>query len=232
MKKLLFLSVILVFGLTSCKNNDDTPDDNGGDGGQPINATYRVTFTPNFSQANFPTDYPANAMFSGIVVAVHEPGKVVFRQGQVASDGLKTLAETGDSSDLINFLNSQGGTDSADFIVMSLAAAAGPTEAQSLNVTIDPDKTSISVVAALMPSPDWFIGVDGVSMIETSTTLVTDLSIGLSPLDAGTDSGDTYNAADDPTVPAAPIDVINGLPFSTGGPSPSIGTIRFERTDL
>ncbi len=231
MKKLILVPLCLALTLFSCKSDDDTPQDGGG-GGLVPNATYRVTFEPDFTQANFPTDYPTNPTFSGILVAVHEPGMSVFKIGQPASAELQTLAETGDNTALASFLASQGGMDSSDFIVMNLTDAGGPTQAQSVNISIDPDKTSISFLAALSPSPDWFVGVDGQTMIASANSLVDVLEVDLAPLDAGTDSGATYMDPDNPTSPQGVVSVINGAPFSQGGFTPVLGRLRFERTDL
>ena len=96
MQKFLSLALMTALVLTGCSSDDNNnTDDGGGEGDNPVTATYRVTFTPNWTEDQFPTDYPANAGFSAMVVAVHAPGKNVFRLGQQASAGLKVYAETG-----------------------------------------------------------------------------------------------------------------------------------------
>lgn len=237
MKSIFSLLFVCLLFLASCGSDDSggtTGDDGTDDGGSdPVTATYRITFTPEFSVDSFPQDYPAGATFSGIVVAVHAAGSRVFQEGAQASDELKTLVETGDNAPLINFLNSQGGTDSSDFLVTSLSSAGGPEEAQTVTVTIDPEKTSISFLSALSPSPDWFVGVDGASLVENGNTLVDNLSISLVALDAGTDSGDTYEAPNDPTDPQGVITAIDVPPIADGsGFIPAMGTLSLTRTDL
>jgi len=232
MKKIFLSSIVCLGMLFSCSSDDGGTDPGGGGGGQTVTATYRITFIPNFSQANFPTDYPADAMFSGIVVAVHAPDKRVFRVNQAASEGLKTLAETGNNAPLITDLNSQGGDDESDFFVTALSAASGPTSTQSVNIAIDPEKTSISFAVGLTPSPDWFVGIDNQSLIVNGNSLVTELDVNLTALDAGTDSGTTYLSADSPTVPQGLITTIDSPPIGMGGLSPTIGILRIERTDI
>lgn len=235
MQKFLSLVLIAAVVLTSCSSDDDnsTDDTGGGEGDNPVTATYRITFTPNWTVDQFPTDYPTNPNFSAMVVAVHAPGKRVFALGQQASDGLKVYAETGDSGDLVTDLSSQGSEDSVDFFVSTAIAGGGPTESQSVNVTVDPEKTSISMVVSLNPSPDWFTGLDGFSIVLPSDALVSEETLTLSVFDAGTDSGATYTSADDPTSPQGSISVVNTPPIGTvGGLTPAIGSVTITRTDL
>ena len=47
--------------------SDDSDDDNsGGGGGIDAQATYRITFTTNFTANTHPTDYPDNASFGKV----------------------------------------------------------------------------------------------------------------------------------------------------------------------
>ena len=240
MRKLLPLMLLMsLFLVASCASDDsggdttdDTTDDDGGGFDDNPVATYRITFTPNFTEENFPTDYPSNANFSGILVAVHAPGEHIFQEGQLATDGVKELAETGSADALELELESQGGEDNATFVVYRLASTGGPEEAQSLEITITPSKTSFSFISSLSPSPDWFVGVDNRTLIESSTSLVDELSISLESFDAGTDSGTTYNSDDEPTDPALPIFMITEPPLGNGGLSAVIGTLEVKRTDI
>lgn len=237
MQKFLSLIFILTITLSGCSSDDngdgDTTTDDGDGGIVPVTATYRITFTPNFTEDAFPTDYPANATFAAMVVAVHEPGKFIFDKGQLASDGIKLFAEEGDSSVLVNDLNSQGGEDNQDFLVTVANSDGGATQSQSVTVTVTPEKTEISFVTSLSPSPDWFVGLNGFSIILNANSLVSDETLSLNVLDAGTDSGTTYESADDPTSPPGLITIMNTPPIATpGGISSTIGTLRIERTDL
>ncbi len=234
MQKYLSIVVILSLTLFGCSSDDnDNTDDGSGGGGTPIQATYRITFTPNFTADAFPTDYPTNPTFSAIVVAVHEPGKQVFNIGTQASAPLAEFAETGNSAALVADLVSQGGEDSVDFFVTTGSAAGGPTTSQSVNVTVDPDKTRISFVTSLNPSPDWFVGVNSFNIVLPSDALVAEETLTLGVLDAGTDSGETYTSADVETSPAASIQILSGPPIGTvGGLTSAIGTLTITRTDL
>ncbi|MDC7994734.1 spondin domain-containing protein [Altibacter sp. HG106] len=234
MKKILKTTLLLAFMgcAVSCSNDDDTPNTGGdGDGMQNIQATYLVTFTPNFTDTAFPDDYPSNPMFSGMVLAVHGEDKAIFQPGTLASDALRVFAEEGESSDLVSDLRMSGDEDSVDFLVSTYPQSEGPTTAQSVTVTIDPDHTAISFVSSLLPSPDWFVGINTVSMIESTNSLYDELTVNVVAYDAGTDSGTTYDSSDMPTTPQDPIRLIESAPLG-GGVGAVIGTLRFERNDL
>lgn len=51
----------------------------------------------------------------------------------------------------------------------------------------------VSVAVRIVPSPDWFVGIDSVTLCPNGTWL-SDLSIPLSPVDAGTDRGYTFTS--------------------------------------
>ncbi len=234
MKK-IFKTTFVLFLLgciVSCSNDDDNTSTTGdGDDMQNIQATYLVTFTPSFTEENYPDNYPSGAMFSGMVVAVHDEDKAIFQPGTLASNSLRLFAEEGDSADLVSDLRMAGDEDSVDFFVSTFPQSEGPTTPQSITVTIDPDHTSISFVSSLLPSPDWFVGINSVSMIESSNSLFDELTVNVVAYDAGTDSGTTYESGDMPTTPQDPIRLIDTPPLA-GGIGAVIGTLRFERNDL
>lgn len=234
MKRFFSVLCITTLILSSCSNNDDTPDNSGGGGEpEPVTATYRITFSPNFDATNFPTDYPANASFSGLIVAVHAPNKQVFSTGAQASAQLQEFAEDGDGAALIAFLQNQETNEEPDFRVFSLNPSAGPTQEQSLNITIDPEKTSITVLSSLSPSPDWFVAVEGFSLLDGPNALIADEDVSMQSYDAGTDSGDTYEAPDNPTNPPGLVTVIETPPIGNPtGPSSVIAQVNILRTDL
>jgi len=227
------ICIVIATFFMSCSSDDDGGDPGGGGGGGPeALATYRITFNPTFTDANFPQDYPANAAFSGLVVVVHKPSRSVFGVGEVASNGLRELVENGNPNPLEIELEAENEEDDVNYIVSSLSAPGGPTQSQSIEVTIDPEKTSITVLSSLSPSPDWFIGLDSFSLISGPNSLVQTATQTLVPLDGGTDSGATYTSDDMPTTPQEVIATITTAPLGGGGLSSSIGTLFIERTDI
>lgn len=233
MKKYISLSVVLVLLFASCGSDDSSPATGSDDMDEiPATAEYRITFTPSFTDTQFPTDYPANAMFSGMLVAVHDSANEVFGVGSLATVGMQALAEEGSNSALRGELEAMGGTDDVSFRVATNAAGSGPTSPQSVSIIIDPEKTRLSFVSKLSPSPDWFVGLDSYNLIVNGNELVEDVTINIGIFDAGTDSGTTYESADSPSSPVQTISVMADPPINNGGGlAPVLGAIRIERID-
>lgn len=225
-------TVLAVVLFVSCGGDDEgSPAVGGGDDGGPTaSATYEVTFTPNFTAETHPTDYPSNASFGPILAIAHAPDVSVFTLGQVASAAFKGYAENGDADGLATVLTT--GVDGMEVTTMIFSGGStGPTTADALSVNVTPTNTRITFIARLSPSPDWFVGVDSFNVVAADgISLVENAEFSLSALDAGTDSGATYNSPDEPTT-GGTIRVINDAPFGNGGLTAALGSITFVRTN-
>ena len=85
----------------------------------------------------------------------------------------------------------------------------------------------MTLVAMIAPSPDWFVGVSGVSLMADGEWIDQQV-IDLFGYDAGTDSGTAHESDDDPTVPRENIALLTGLSFGNGEP---LGTFTVTRID-
>lgn len=65
-------------------------------------AKYKVTFTFKWNRTDFPLDYPSSAHFSSLIGWSHSPKSTFFKEGTIASDGIKNMAEFGTTSTLLN----------------------------------------------------------------------------------------------------------------------------------
>ena len=77
------------------------------------------------------------------------------------------------------------------------------------------------------PSPDWFVGVSGLSLMEDGDW-ADSVTVQLFAWDAGTDSGPNYTSPNQNTNPAEPITLLTTSPFDNGV---ALGTFTFTRTD-
>ncbi len=100
----------------------------------------------------------------------------------------------------------------------------------SLTFDIDKDHPLVSLVSMIAPSPDWFVGVHGLSLFENGDW-IGETTIVLLPYDAGTDSGDALTSPNQATIPQMPIARITSGPLVDGDNGPSIGTFRFRRLE-
>jgi hypothetical protein len=88
----------------------------------------------------------------------------------------------------------------------------------------------VSVVSMLAPSPDWFIAVININLIEnnewvTSKTITADI------YDAGTDDGATFVSPDEPTIPRVPIFEITTPPLAINNVVAPLGSITFTKIE-
>ena len=61
-------------------------------------------------------------------------------------------------------------------------------------------------MSKLVPSPDWFVGLDSLSLCDGgSGRFVDSVTVEADPLDAGTDNGFTFTSPNWPTTPPGVI---------------------------
>lgn len=66
----------------------------------------------------------------------------------------------------------------------------------------------LSLMVKLIPSPDWFVGVDSINLCEGSQWKQ-EVTIDLQPYDAGTDSGFTFSSPNFPSSPPENITMVS-----------------------
>ena len=121
------------------------------------------------------------------------------------------------------------GRGTAEFLLRGDALPLSPGSV-SLEFQVSAAFPLVTLVTMVAPSPDWFVGVHGLSLIEGGEW-VGERRVLLFPYDAGTDSGATYLSADRDTRPREPIALIAGPPLRTGGRVEAMGTFTFRRLE-
>jgi len=190
-------------------------------------AEYTVTFQSTWSAETHPVDYPSNSHFSGLIGTTHDATVSFWQLGQLASPGIESMAETGSKSPLLDEIASAATAGSADALLSGGGINPSPGSV-SLSFQVDLNYPLVSLVSMIAPSPDWFVGVSGMSLLEDGDW-VEEKIVTLWPYDSGTDNGTTYTSYDSDTNPAVPIYEIMSLPVGNGVP---LGTFTFTRTDL
>ncbi|MBT8274064.1 MAG: spondin domain-containing protein [Bacteroidia bacterium] len=228
---LKLIAMCFSLALFSCSTDNGNNNGGGNNGGLNPTAVYRITFTGDFTANSHPTDYPNNASFEGMFIMAHSNASSLFSVGQLASDGLELYVEEGDNSLLTTEHTPVMDNDPTTIIVNG--NDIGPTGTDVVQITITPETTYLSIVSKITPSPDWFVGIDGFNLANPDNSLVEDVTISLAPIDAGTDSGTTYESPD--MEDSSFIALFSGPPFADPNP-PSViermGTIRIQRIDI
>jgi hypothetical protein len=88
----------------------------------------------------------------------------------------------------------------------------------------------VSVVSMLAPSPDWFIAVSNINLIENNEWVV-NKTITVDIYDSGTDDGSTFLSPDFPTLPPLPIVNITTPPLAVNNVVAPLGSITFTKIE-
>lgn len=188
-------------------------------------ATYTVEFEATWSAVTHPDDFPPNPHFSGLIGASHNDGTSLWNPGGLATPGIQSMAETGSKTLLEGEINTMIGGGTAFEIISGGGIGTSPGTV-SVSFDVNTDFPLVSLVSMLAPSPDWFVGVHGMSMREDNDW-VDFTEVTLFTYDAGTDSGPMYTSPNSPTNPADPIELIDGYPFFYSDEIEPVGVFRF-----
>ena len=190
---------------------------------------YRLVFDGRWSAETHPQGFPGGPHFSGLVGSVHSEQVRFWEPGQIATDGVKNVAETGGKSPMTDEVRAAIDAGTALSLVDGPGVPDAPGTA-SVEFEVTRDYHQLTLVTMLAPSPDWFAGVHNLPLL-VDGAFVDGVTVELSLYDAGTDSGLTYAAADDPTEPRSPIMLLTSepadSPFIDG--APAIGSFQLER---
>jgi len=172
--------------------------------GNDAGADYEITVTGLWTADRFPLEYPKAGVltgphFSGVIGASHNGEFMLFQTGAQPSPGLERLSEEGKHSPLDSEIKAAivGGKAGALFESDPIKDF-GKTATSKVHVTSA--FPEVSAVAMIAPSPDWFAGVEGVSLMEGGA-FVAEKTVDLYAYDSGGDAGTTYGADDQDTKP-------------------------------
>ena len=190
-------------------------------------ATYQVTFTATWSEETHPDDFPTNPHFSGLIGASHNSYVSFWSEGELASPGIKSMAENGSKSPL-NIEIGKAYLELKAYRYLSGEGVNTSPGSVSMNLMVSKNYPLVTLVCMLAPSPDWFVGIDSLNLLEDGE-FVNETTIVLYAYDAGTDSGTNYTSPDDPTDPPVPIYKIEEYPFYYNETVVPVGTFTFTK---
>ena len=192
-------------------------------------ARYRVRFNATWSARTHPNDFPSTPHFSGLIGGTHNDDVNFWGPGQNATPGIKSMAETGGQSLLAGEVRDAIQLGTAEHVLRGGGIGRSPGST-SLQFEISQDFPLVTLVSMIAPSPDWFVGVHGLSLLEAGDWLE-ERTLELFPYDAGTDSGVTFNSPNARTAPPEPIRRITEPPLGDGRTASPLGTFTFTRVE-
>lgn len=194
-------------------------------------ARYKVVFNATWSQATHPTSWPANAHWSGLVGGTHNTNVHFWREGETASEGIRLMAERGQQPTLLSEIAPAIKDGNAHLQLAGGGLGSSPgSVALAFPQPMRRDFPLVTLVTMIAPSPDWFAGVDSLSLVQDGEW-VTSLSVDVYGYDAGTDSGPSYASPDQVTVPRGFIQRFSGFPALQNGSIVPFGNFVFTRLD-
>lgn len=231
------LLILTAFALAGCGGGESTvAQDAPASDAMPASlmAVYRVTLRSYWTEAAFPTRFPPGAHLTGIVGATHGDAVEFWAPGRVATQGIQDVAERGAKPALLAEVAQAIAAGTAEFALSGGGVPFGAAEV-SLDFTISTRQPRVTLVSMLGPSPDWFVGVAGLSLMRAGQWQQR-IELPLRVWDAGTDDGARFMSGNAVTSPrgvvlalssaAADSDLQDGLHRNAGA---SLASIVFER---
>jgi hypothetical protein len=172
-------------------------------------------------------DFPTDPHFSPLIGGTHSDRVVFWAPGAIASPGIEAMAEEGQVSPFDSEIEVAIAAGTAEGFIRGGGIFPSPGTV-SVEFQIGRDHPLVTLVAMIAPSPDWFIGVHDLSLIE-SGDWVNERTVPLAPYDAGTDSGTTFRSRNSDTQPREAIHLLDGPPLESGGMVAPFGTFTFVR---
>lgn len=191
-----------------------------------FNARYQVTFESDWSATTHPTDFPPNPHFSGLVGMTHNSDSHIWQMSETASAGIKQMAETGGRFILSNEINAMIADNTGAENLLTGGGIGLSPGMITYQFDISTNAPLVSLVSMIAPSPDWFVGVNGLSL-KHNQRWQQQVVVELHAYDAGTDAGINYTSANMP-IPSP------GLPIELVAPNPpfmdnvSLGRFVFD----
>ncbi len=172
-------------------------------------ATYRVTFEGKFTASALASgvSVPSGEHFTTLIGAVHNADVTFLREGGMASAGIESMAEIGGTSTLKSEINAAMPNALA---VIEQSIASGGTATATVDITLTTDHPLVTLTSMVAPSPDWFVGVSGLSLLDAQGDWLAAHMVDLFPYDAGTEEGTEFSLSNAATSPQGTITSIKG----------------------
>ncbi len=190
-------------------------------------ASYRLTFQGTWTRSVTPGGVPGSAHFSPLIGGVHNDRTSFWRPGGRATRQIERVAELGLQASLRTLMT----RDPHVLAVLEKNPPRGGRASTTIEFQAARDFPLVTVVTMIAPSPDWFVGVSGLSLLDEEGEWRSSLHVDLFPYDAGTEEGTEFSLSNPPTVPQGTITSIRGTGKFTERPMATLTFERFEPDD-
>ena len=143
----------------------------------------------------------------------------------MASAGVEAVAELGNTATFKSEINAN--MNAVAVIEKSLPSGGTPTA--TVDVTVTTAHPLVTLLTMVAPSPDWFVGVSGLSLLDAQGDWLALHTVDLFPYDAGTEEGTEFSLSNAATSPQGAISSIKGTGKFSDQP---IATLTFTRQSV
>lgn len=165
---------------------------------QPDTATYTFEQPETLIGPRAVTPLPEGVTLHGeLALVLHSRDWMPFEEGLPASDGLKTLAETGAAGAFFAEAEAAGAEVPIRTLGRLLSLFLSPDP--SIEVTLE--KPCLSYAQQISPSPDWFVGWSTACATDAEGRWLDTVTTEMIAFDAGTADGPSFEAKTADTEP-------------------------------
>ena len=168
--------------------------------------TYEVKFEGNWTLASTPGGVVGGAHFTTLIGGVHGSGVTFWAPGRQASAGVELVAELGSTPTF----RSEVAASPHTLSVIQQGVSGGGTGTATFNIDVTRTHPQVTLLSMIGPSPDWFVGVSGVSLLDGANEWRQSHVVDLFPYDAGTEDGTEFTLSNPNTNPQGVITRIAG----------------------
>uniref|UniRef100_G3PVQ7 Spondin 2b, extracellular matrix protein n=1 Tax=Gasterosteus aculeatus TaxID=69293 RepID=G3PVQ7_GASAC len=198
----LYRLVVMTLTLGPCVRSTPVPTD-GPTCAASETARYKLTFSGKWTQAAFPKQYPfyrPPAQWSTLIGVTHSSDYHMWQRDGFASNGVREFAEKGEAWTTVEEVEAAGERIQSVYGLLSAPAVGGGTGQTNTEFEVFARHSYLSFMVRLVPSPDWFVGVESVDLCDVDRWK-DNVTLELFPYDAGTDSGFTFSSPNFQTIP-------------------------------
>ena len=174
-------------------------------------AVFSLVFDGDWTTDVTPEGVPSGAHFTRLIGAAHSDDVVFVASGELASPGVESMAEVGGTATLKSEVQTAIDAGTALGIIEGTSNSISPTGDETISITLDSDNPRFTLLSMVAPSPDWFIGVSGFSVLSNQVKWRRVIDINLYPWDAGTEDGDGFSLSNSATSPHETISSLQGV---------------------
>ena len=168
-----------------------------------------------------PAAVPGNAHFTQIVGATHNVAGSLYTVGRRASLGVERVAELGLTGSMLAEIDAGIAAGNVDTTILGTDTFLTPQEVNTFKFSASESHSRLTFLTMIAPSPDWFVGVSDLDLLDANGQWRDQIVIDLDSYDAGTENGTRFSLANAATLPQGFITDLdtaepNGALFGVG----------------